>query len=192
MISQSKIDANRRNAAKSTGPRTASGKAVASMNAVKHGLCARKPLIPGESETEFAQFTSDWVGSLRPFGARERLLAEQVIMAAWQLRRVPQLEAGLLARYMRQDGAHPFAMAPDAYQQLGRIDRHHTALQRSMDRALNDLERLQAERGDQEPGEGVQNEPTEPELPASERLTHPPMGSSMNPGGCDSIPPNAG
>ena len=192
MISQSKIDANRRNAAKSTGPRTASGKAVASMNAVKHGLCARKPLIPGESETDFAQFTSDWVGSLRPLGAHERLLAEQIIMAAWQLRRVPQLEAGLLARYMRQDGEHPFAMAPEAYQQLSRIDRHHTALQRTLDRSLKDLERMQAERGDQEPEEGVQNEPTEPELSVPEMLNQP----AMNPGGrsfgCDSIPPNAG
>ena len=40
ICSQAKIDANRRNALRSTGPRTAEGKAVSRANALKHGLCA--------------------------------------------------------------------------------------------------------------------------------------------------------
>ena len=38
--SPNKIEANRRNAKKSTGPRSAAGKAKSSRNAVKHGLLA--------------------------------------------------------------------------------------------------------------------------------------------------------
>jgi len=155
MVTQAKIDANRQNAKKSTGPRTPSGKAIASMNAVKHGLSSRKPLIPGEDEAEFAQFTSDWVNELRPFGPRERLAAEQAIMAAWRLRRVPQLEAGLLAAEIHVDSnrmkpVHPFAMGSSAYQELSRIDRHQAALERTLDRSIKELERLQAERGEDE------------------------------------------
>ncbi len=173
MPSQAKIDANRNNAQKSTGPRTPSGKAIASMNAVKHGLCSRKPIIPGEHEADFTRFTSEWVSELRPFGAHERLLAEQIIMAAWQIRRVPQLEAGLLTQHMQPDGPHPFAMSAEAYQQLSRLDRHQAALQRTLDRAMKELKAMQAERGGEEPEEtadfadytDLQNEPTGVEVP---------------------------
>ena len=40
--------ANQENAQHSTGPRTAEGKQRSSQNALKHGLCALDPLIPGE------------------------------------------------------------------------------------------------------------------------------------------------
>ena len=42
--------ANKENAKHSTGPRTAEGKQRSSQNALKHGLCALDPLIPGEVE----------------------------------------------------------------------------------------------------------------------------------------------
>jgi hypothetical protein len=47
-ISEKKIFANRMNAKKSTGPRTASGKARSSMNSLKHGLNASKFIIKDE------------------------------------------------------------------------------------------------------------------------------------------------
>lgn len=57
MISTAKVDANRKNAQKSTGPRTPAGKSIASMNAVKHGLSARMPVVPAEDTDEFHTFT---------------------------------------------------------------------------------------------------------------------------------------
>jgi len=48
MPTQNQIQANRRNAQHSTGPRTAEGKAASSMNALKSGIDARSSVIPGE------------------------------------------------------------------------------------------------------------------------------------------------
>src|SRR6266699_1080951 len=53
MISTRKVAANRRNAARSTGPSTAGGKARASRNAYKHGLAVSildDPAISAEVE----------------------------------------------------------------------------------------------------------------------------------------------
>ena len=164
MTSDRKVAANRRNAQKSTGPKTLSGKAIASMNALKHGLCARKPLIPGENEAEFVRFTTGWVDELRPAGPQQSMFAEQAILAAWQLRRVPQLEAGLLSQHMNQDGKHPFAMSAEGYQQLSRLDRHQAALQKTFDRAMKELRELQQDEPDETADSTdyaeLQNEPT--------------------------------
>ena len=53
MTTQAQTAANRINSQKSTGPRTAEGKAVVSQNAVKHGLLAREAVIRGEDPGEF-------------------------------------------------------------------------------------------------------------------------------------------
>jgi len=47
-ISQKKLEANRRNAQQSTGPRTEEGKGTSSMNAVKHGLLAQGVITRGD------------------------------------------------------------------------------------------------------------------------------------------------
>jgi len=48
MTSPKKVEANRRNAQKSTGPKTQEGKDIARLNTTKHGLLSREALIPGE------------------------------------------------------------------------------------------------------------------------------------------------
>jgi hypothetical protein len=49
-MSDKKIEANRRNALKSTGPRTTEGKAAVRLNALRHGLRSEEVLLPGEDE----------------------------------------------------------------------------------------------------------------------------------------------
>ena len=55
MTSEKKRLSTRRNAQKSTGPRSASGKAGVSRNALKHGLLSRHLIIAGDSQEVFSE-----------------------------------------------------------------------------------------------------------------------------------------
>ena len=91
MATEAQVKANRLNARKSTGPRTDEGKAVASQNAIKHGLRARQAVIPGEDPAEFEAHREQMVAELAPVGAVETMLAERVVGLAWRLRRAERL-----------------------------------------------------------------------------------------------------
>jgi hypothetical protein len=104
--------ASRINGARSRGPRTAAGKARASRNALRHGLCARTHLLlPDERAADFAAFAAALIAELAPEGPLQTVLAERVAVAAWRLARADRLEAEALAFRMRADGtsarAHP-------------------------------------------------------------------------------------
>ena len=53
MTTEAQINANRQNAKKSTGPKTAKGKAKVARNAIKHGLCSLEAVIRGEEQEEY-------------------------------------------------------------------------------------------------------------------------------------------
>jgi hypothetical protein len=52
MTTEKQAAANKRNALKSTGPKTPRGKAIAKMNALKHGVLSSQVLIAGERAKE--------------------------------------------------------------------------------------------------------------------------------------------
>ena len=93
MASEAQVVANRLNAQKSTGPRTAEGKATASQNAVTHGLLARQAVIRGEDPGQFEFYRDAMLGELSPSGAMESMLAERVAGLAWRLRRAERIQA---------------------------------------------------------------------------------------------------
>ena len=71
MATEAQILANRRNAQKSTGPRTREGKAAVSQNAIKHGLLARQAVISSESQAELRPLPRPHArrtGPRRPYG----------------------------------------------------------------------------------------------------------------------------
>ena len=103
MASSKQIEANRRNAKKSTGPRTAAGKTKVAMNAVKHGLLAQQVVLPNEDEDEFTEFTIRLAHELQPVGELEDLLLGMIAACAWRLRRLQRVEKGLFIEYVHEE-----------------------------------------------------------------------------------------
>ena len=96
MATQRQIEANRRNARSSTGPRTEAGKAASSANALSHGLTAVKSVVlPEENPGDFERLREGVIADLAPTGALQEALAHRVAMLLWRLDRVARLEAEL-------------------------------------------------------------------------------------------------
>jgi hypothetical protein len=105
MATPSKAASNRRNAQKSTGPRSAGGKAKSSQNARKHGILTREVVLAEESRSDFASFRKGMLLSLAPMGELEFLLVDRIISSAWRLRRVLKAETAAL-EYEHQEHGH--------------------------------------------------------------------------------------
>ena len=97
MTSEKQAQANRRNALKSTGPKTPEGKAAVRLNANKHGLRSQEVLLPGEDEETLKELDENLRAELQPLGELENLLVDGIIAAHWRLRRLRRVEAGIFA-----------------------------------------------------------------------------------------------
>jgi fructose-1,6-bisphosphatase class II len=89
------IEANRRNAQKSTGPTTAEGKAISSLNALKSGIDAWSNIIPGEDPAELEALTTQFLLHFRPADPIQLSLVDTLISAEWIQRRLRRIEAQL-------------------------------------------------------------------------------------------------
>ena len=97
-VSEKVFSANRKNTLRSTGPRTAKGKAVSRMNAVKHGILSTEVVVRGlriqEHENEFKALREQCWECLAPVGSVEEMLVDRIVTAQWRLRRVLLAETG--------------------------------------------------------------------------------------------------
>jgi len=97
MSSQLQIDANRRNAQLSTGPRSPEGKAKVANNGRTHGLCSRNPLLPMEDAAEFQALLDRLRAVYQPADEAQESSLRELAWAEWRLRRVVRIESGLFA-----------------------------------------------------------------------------------------------
>src|SRR5262245_28345408 len=95
MTSLKQIEANRRNALKSTGPRTESGKQQSRQNALRHGLAARTVITALEDAADYQHFELSIVADYQPHSATQRELVVRLASVLWRLRRSTLIETGL-------------------------------------------------------------------------------------------------
>lgn len=87
-ISEARLRANRLNAQKSTGPRSAEGKAASRQNSARHGLASEGIALPDDLARQVEERLPAWVAEFRPQGALEAWLVGQLVVASVQLDRV--------------------------------------------------------------------------------------------------------
>ncbi len=98
-----RAEINRRNAQKSTGPRTAAGKERSRFNAVKHGMTAKTLVLPGEDPEALQHRLDGWTESLKPRNDLEQYLVERAVRVSWQLDRADRAEVARLTGLIRDD-----------------------------------------------------------------------------------------
>src|ERR1700733_9699709 len=95
MTSFRQIAANRRNAAKSTGPKTEQGKQRSRRNALRHGLTAETVIGSLEDAQDYKAFEEAIASDFDAQSAVERELVLRLAGLLWRLRRTTRIEAGL-------------------------------------------------------------------------------------------------
>ena len=91
--SNARIEANRRNATKSTGPTTAAGKLSSRLNAFKHGMAgAGDVLMPGEDARIVADRAEAFARELGAVGASGRMLAHRAALLSIRADRIAEDE----------------------------------------------------------------------------------------------------
>ncbi len=113
MTTNARIKANRKNAKKSTGPRTEDGKARVAKNALKHGLLARDTVLPGEDPADFDRQLSALEADLQPANSLEFELVRQIADSQWRMRRLTRLETGFIAAAVDDTRRHAEKHRPD-------------------------------------------------------------------------------
>ncbi len=104
-LSEAQLNANRLNAQKSTGAKTAAGHAASSMNALTHGFCSLKALLPDDSREAYDQLIASYLERHNPQTDEERELVHLISNNFWRLLKVPAEEQAAIedARYAHSD-----------------------------------------------------------------------------------------
>jgi hypothetical protein len=138
--SPAKIQANQLNSLKSTGPRSAEGKARACRNAMRHGLTCQDLIVRPDEQLLFDEMKSDFLNELKPAGSLETLAFNDLVRARWNMERIQRLELDLF------DGQNDPLQNEATAAIADRYHRYYTRWERSYYRSLAELRRLQTDR----------------------------------------------
>lgn len=169
MATEKQIAANRRNAQKSTGPKTAEGKQESKSNAWKHGLASSTMLFAPrrhEDRVEFEEMRSELMESWEPVGTKEAQLVEMIAGAYARMQRNEKIESaymdGALATMQRRFGVPDaptheddfgsgIVMGSEKHQlTFETLDRYRRNAWLDYERAVRRLEAMQKQRREME------------------------------------------
>lgn len=137
--SQIQIEANRENG-KLGGVKTEAGKAVSKYNAIKHGLLSEQILFKDENGDELLELEKKMRAELAPASEIELLLVDKIISSIWRLKRALSIEEDEVFSFGIFDKKLGMSANSD------RFFRYEIMLERSIYKALHELERIQAKR----------------------------------------------
>ena len=124
MATEKQIEANRRNSALSTGPRTEAGKERSRANAVSHGLTAEHPGIEAVQSEAFVERRAKWAAEVRPVGEFAGWALDRAVAASLRIDSCGRAMDHLVARTRQRAGLawdeDRSVEAAEAFARLGR------------------------------------------------------------------------
>ena len=163
-MKRTRAEIARENGAKSKGPKTPEGKAKSSRNAVTHALTAYKAFVlQNESYECFEKLVLDLAATYKPQGEHERHLVWQIAGTIWRERRLWDTETALIDMEMDRQlitvptlpngqpdeairTAKAFEALADKSNAMSLLLRYQSRMIRTRERALESLQKIQAER----------------------------------------------
>ena len=150
MVTAEQLKANRLNALKSTGPKSAVGKMIASRNSTRHGFYSTSVLLPHEDRDEFLRLARRLASAFCPCGVLEEELVRTIIETRWQLRRANLVDSELFQIYSFYQGENRgvgTAFAQDATQgnAFSKLTRYQGFLLRKLRQAERELSDLKTQ-----------------------------------------------
>ena len=92
-----KAESNRRNAQRSTGPKTREGKAISARNSRRHGLLSKQVTLSDEEAAAFTRRRQNMLADLAPEGALQELLADRIIVNSWRHEQAVRMVTAVIA-----------------------------------------------------------------------------------------------
>lgn len=121
------------------------GKAVASRNALKHGILTRHLIIQSENQKDLDTLTIQLMTSLLPEGMIEKILVDKIISSIWRLQRLIGAESILFKEKNWIGQEEPMHEAYSSHTTAS-MSRYESSLERNFYKALHELQRFQAMR----------------------------------------------
>jgi hypothetical protein len=148
--SLAKIEANRKNAQKSTGPKDTS---LTRLNALQHGLLSREVLIEGESKETLEELGRRLRQELAPQGELENIFVDRIVSSTWRLKRAIRVERDYVqAKYEYAKACNTVVARELNYRNTWlNLIRYETTIEKQIYKALHELLRLQSARRGEKP-----------------------------------------
>jgi hypothetical protein len=112
------------------------------LNALKHGLCAKSIIVPGESADQYDDMRADLLDQFAPETPQEEMMVDQLAQAYWMLLRARRKEAELQAY---QAEMPVWEWSDDYFKSVERFNRYRGSIERAYYRALAALQKFQRE-----------------------------------------------
>jgi hypothetical protein len=125
----------------STGPRTEPGKAISSMNSLKHGLTAKTVVLRGENQADFDRLHQQLLADHAPAGPLETELVAEIAACLWRLQRARRYESTIL-----ETSSFELFVSHTQAKGFETLMRYMSAIERQLNRSILRLRETQAER----------------------------------------------
>jgi len=146
MITEAQTAANKANAAFSTGPKTAEGKARSSKNALTFGLFAMNDFVRDDEAEDYTRICASLWSELTPEGTLEQNFTTEIISSTWRLRRCRMADETLGLISITDPACSGPMLNPATEKQQKSVDRARAQAHNALRRSIAELRALQTER----------------------------------------------